>query len=257
MKTPEEKREARRKRCRRWRAKLSPEKREKYREASRRRGQNRTSEQREKDRAAQREHYANLTPDQKAARYAKQRECLANFTSEHLEEHREAARKRHRARTPEQVEAHREKDRKRRANFSPERDAAAREAARNRVRHNRLTPEGRAKALIRGATTRSTRQGIPGPDYGWEWIADQIKIGCEVTGLPFDLNPNERGRQRNNPFAPSLDQVTPGDGYERANVRGVLWAVNSLFADYTSEECRRLAPVWRTVADLIREGRPG
>lgn len=80
--------------------------------------------------------------------------------------------------------------------------------------------ENRGKALVNVARHRALSRQIPF-DLDAEEIQRRIDIGrCEMTGIKFDLGTPRAWN------APSLDQVTPGAGYTKANVRVVLYALN-------------------------------
>lgn len=94
----------------------------------------------------------------------------------------------------------------------------------------RSSPIGRARDLIRAAGQRSDNVSITA-----EWVANKIEAGvCELTGLPFDLQPSEQyGR---NPYAPSLDRKdSKNRNYDMENSRIVLWAVNSALSEFTGD----------------------
>lgn len=89
---------------------------------------------------------------------------------------------------------------------------------------NRETPSGRASKLLAAARARAKASGIP-VTITREWIEEKLKAGnCEATGVPFDLSPTGYGNK--NPWAPSLDQITPGAGYTPENVQVVCWIFN-------------------------------
>lgn len=61
-------------------------------------------------------------------------------------------------------------------------------------------------------------------------IISKIEFGkCEATGIDFELKPHS-------PFVPSLDQILPGKGYIRGNVRVVCLIYNRMKSDYSKED---------------------
>lgn len=55
-------------------------------------------------------------------------------------------------------------------------------------------------------------------------LAEQDKWCCSVTGVKYDLRQLHKNHGR--PFAPSIDRITPGNGYTEGNVRLVCVAAN-------------------------------
>ena len=64
---------------------------------------------------------------------------------------------------------------------------------------------------------------------------------CSVSGLKFQMarTPNQTGSRL--PFAPSLDRIDCGKGYEAGNVRWVLQAVNIALADWGDKQLLEIA----------------
>lgn len=88
----------------------------------------------------------------------------------------------------------------------------------------------RAKEMVAGARWGAKQKGLPF-DLDVEWVAKKLVAGvCELTGLPFRLEPIDGGRQ--NPYTASLDRVVPKLGYVRTNTRVILWALNAAFNSY-------------------------
>ena len=89
-----------------------------------------------------------------------------------------------------------------------------------RKKYSSWRDKKRGHALVNVAKFRAKIRGIPF-DLDPEEIDARIKAGhCELTGIAFDL---KTPRSWN---APSLDQIEPGKGYTKQNVRVVLYAVN-------------------------------
>jgi hypothetical protein len=58
-----------------------------------------------------------------------------------------------------------------------------------------------------------------------EWVRTRLEMVCELTGLPFDLEPGRR-IGRFNPYAPSIDRRIPGGNYTPDNCRMIVMALN-------------------------------
>jgi hypothetical protein len=58
-----------------------------------------------------------------------------------------------------------------------------------------------------------------------EWIRSRLEGVCELTGLPFDLEPGNR-IGRFNPYAPSIDRRIAGGNYTPENCRMIVMALN-------------------------------
>ncbi len=92
------------------------------------------------------------------------------------------------------------------------------EAVSDRYKAWRL--EKRGFALVNVAKNRAKTKGLPF-NLDPQEVQKVIDSGkCQVTGIEFDLT---EPRAWN---APSLDQIVPGAGYTKANVRVVLYALN-------------------------------
>lgn len=63
---------------------------------------------------------------------------------------------------------------------------------------------------------------------------------CEVTGIPFDLDPPGENSFRSR-FTPSIDRIDPRLGYVTSNVQFVVDAYNSAKGQGTHDEVLRLA----------------
>ena len=78
----------------------------------------------------------------------------------------------------------------------------------------------RGMVLVSAARYRARKAGIP---FNLEQsdISARIQAGvCELTGIPFDLTKPKAWN------CPSLDQIAPGAGYTKDNVRVVLYSAN-------------------------------
>lgn len=90
----------------------------------------------------------------------------------------------------------------------------------------RLTPKGRAAALLGQAVRNSKKRGHPPPQLVAADLVPALERGvCAVTGIPFSFKPRAKGHQ--NPYAPSLDRPDSSRPYSRDNFRLILWGVNT------------------------------
>lgn len=141
--------------------------------------------------------------------------------------------------TPEQLEAKRKYFRDAMRRHRAKHPESGKDANRVRCRTNYATPKWRAKSLCRSASLRSARRGIPF-HLKWQEIQRIIENGrCEVTGIPFDLTPNEDGGP--SPYAPSIDQVVPGLGYTPDNIRVVVLIYNLAKGQWSDQIVRGFA----------------
>jgi hypothetical protein len=72
------------------------------------------------------------------------------------------------------------------------------------------------------------------PDFVARMMARQEHC-CAVSGIPFSA-----ARSFRNPFAPSIDQITPGGGYAAENVRVVSVIVNTAMNGWGEKPLLRL-----------------
>lgn len=93
------------------------------------------------------------------------------------------------------------------------------------------TTHGRAKKLWYRAVVRAKSFNSE-CTITHRWIQEKLEAGiCELTGLPFDLNPT--GDYNSNPYSPSLDRIdNTNKNYSPENVRVVLTAVNRTLSEY-------------------------
>lgn len=69
-----------------------------------------------------------------------------------------------------------------------------------------------------------------------EWVRNKIEKGvCEVTGLSITL-PDGKGANGPTCFSPSLDRITPQEGYTMTNTRLVVFSYNGAKSDGTDED---------------------
>jgi len=109
-----------------------------------------------------------------------------------------------------------------------------------------LVPKDRSKFLINSAKSRTKRFG-GSITISVEWIESKIASGvCEVTGIPFDLNPSNFKRM--NPFAPSLDRIdSTNRDYSETNTRVVLASVNVALGEWGLEVMK---PIFKKLGEL-------
>ena len=100
----------------------------------------------------------------------------------------------------------------------------------------------RAIILYKGALERTKakekKYNISIPfDITPEWIEEKLKSGiCEVSGTslyvkPYKAKEDQIGYEKIHPRAASLDQINPGAGYTKDNVRVICDCLNKLFSD--------------------------
>ena len=104
---------------------------------------------------------------------------------------------------------------------------------RERERRYYKSPRGRASFLVQSAKQRSSNVTIDR-----HWVQERLSRGyCEVTGLPFIVDSNAI----KNPWAPSLDQIRPGQGYTPENTQVVVWIYNVAKGSWAHEDVLTLA----------------
>jgi hypothetical protein len=121
------------------------------------------------------------------------------------------------------------------------------------VRDMPLTPitvrkqsvEAAMKASMTAARTRSKERNLPF-DLTLDWLLDTVEaqgFRCSLTGIEFYTEPPHRGKV--DPYAPSLDQIEPGQGYTMENVRIVIFAVNMMLCDWGPKVFEQVANSYR------------
>lgn len=107
------------------------------------------------------------------------------------------------------------------------------EKFRERDRRYYKSPKGRASFLVQSAKQRSKNVTIDR-----HWVQERLNRGyCEVTGLPFIVDCNAI----KNPWAPSLDQIRPGQGYTPENTQVVVWIYNVAKGSWAHGDVLKLA----------------
>ena len=84
------------------------------------------------------------------------------------------------------------------------------------------TPRGRTIKALSSKRSKCKRDGTPF-DLTLDWYEARLKLGCELTGLPFG---ETLGGLTN--YSPTVDRIDPKDGYLMSNCRLILHGVNVL-----------------------------
>jgi hypothetical protein len=103
------------------------------------------------------------------------------------------------------------------------------------------------REAIKGARQRAAAKGLPF-DLDLNYLlakAEAQDFRCELTGVPFYSSSPVEGAWRVNPYAPSLDRITPSLGYTRDNVRIVTFAVNAMLLDWGEDLFLRVVGSYR------------
>jgi len=78
--------------------------------------------------------------------------------------------------------------------------------------------------LLSSVKARSRKKGLD-CDLDMEWLLKQLEpMTCSITGVPLSFE--NAYLPAKNPFAPSIDQIKPGEGYTKDNCQVVSWAFN-------------------------------
>jgi hypothetical protein len=111
--------------------------------------------------------------------------------------------------------------------------------------------EKRAQCLVANARTRARKRGIAFDlDDAVPEIQAKIDSGrCEITGVSFDLSP---GRKFN---SPSIDRITPSDGYVKGNIRVVCHAMNAAMGDWGEGPVWRMFQAWAAMRSMPKRRR--
>jgi len=109
-----------------------------------------------------------------------------------------------------------------------------------------LDSKSRSAFLFNAAKQRANRFGGT-LSITPEWIEAKIIFGkCELTGLPFNLQPTLKNHV--NPYAPSLDRIDSNNrDYSVKNTRVVLAAVNAALNEWGLEVMK---PIFKSLGDL-------
>lgn len=102
-----------------------------------------------------------------------------------------------------------------------------------------------------GAQKRAAQKGVPF-ELSLVWAldaADAQDMRCALTGIQFFSTP--RSTSANDPYRPSIDQISPGKGYTKDNCRIVIYAVNVMLFDWGEEVFEAVARAY------LEQKRPG
>jgi hypothetical protein len=110
----------------------------------------------------------------------------------------------------------------------------------------KISPRSRLSRLMAGARKRAIEAGTSF-DLTVDWLMECFERQggcCAYTGRPINLAAGGRG-WGTGLDAPSLDQMIPGAGYTKANVRIVCWGVNRVKSNLDLQDfvalCRDVA----------------
>ena len=117
------------------------------------------------------------------------------------------------------------------------------EASRRASKRYHGTVRGRASCLARAAKVRAIKGGL---DYSinMSWVLAKLEKGCcEVTGIPFVLQIDEKYGTQNNmqPYSPALDRTDPKKGYTEDNVKVVVAVYNQAKMHWCHDDVVTLA----------------
>lgn len=99
----------------------------------------------------------------------------------------------------------------------------------SKVRENNAFNEAKNRAEKKGNPFTITQA----------WYNLRLAEGhCALTGMAFDRTKAATGKSA--PFAPSLDQIIPNEGYTPENTRMVCWCVNTALSDWPDEVFDRM-----------------
>ena len=87
-----------------------------------------------------------------------------------------------------------------------------------------VTPEKRAKMLLRRSRTRAAKKQILFSLTLNDVLPAILQGKCQLTNLPFDLT--QECNSWRNPYSPSIDRIDSSLGYVKENIRVVLTSVN-------------------------------
>jgi hypothetical protein len=126
----------------------------------------------------------------------------------------------------------------------------AREACEKKAKAN--IHQYRAAALYYAAKARTAdkfkKYGRTSPfDIDIPWIEEKLRIGkCELSGIDLYIKEYEgqQGYKPINPRSASLDQINPGKGYTKDNVRVICDCLNKMLSDKTDGEIYDIVSQW-------------
>lgn len=97
-----------------------------------------------------------------------------------------------------------------------------------------------ARYLLRTVVSRARRLGVE-CSLTEAWISERLSLGCELSGIPFDLILRPKNSKRRIRGA-SVDRRAPGGPYSPENCRLICVGLNLSLQDFGFEE---VAELWR------------
>jgi hypothetical protein len=108
-------------------------------------------------------------------------------------------------------------------------------------RKYRATRRGFITQLLHNAMNRAKKSKVAF-SISREWVESRIEKGvCDLTRIPFDLEPGGRGNYSARPFVPSIDRLKPGGNYSEVNCRLICYAVNVALSDWGESVLLKIA----------------
>jgi hypothetical protein len=93
-------------------------------------------------------------------------------------------------------------------------------------------------SMLKSIKSRASKEGIQF-ELELEWTRELLApMLCSVTGIQLTWKWDGPGK---NPWAPSLDRLTPSEGYTFSNVRLVCWAYNLARSNWPDAVVRKMA----------------
>ncbi len=121
-----------------------------------------------------------------------------------------------------------------------ERERAAYDPLKRATKHRNLKRDNRARLLVQQGRGRAKRAGVLFDlDRHEGRLAERLKTGCAMTGLPFDTLANRIVWN-----SPSLDRIQPGGDYTFENVRVILFCMNTALGNWGEEVLRTAMTAW-------------
>lgn len=121
--------------------------------------------------------------------------------------------------------------------------------ARSRDEQRWIDAPAWAKLVFTTARRNALKRSIPFEltKTDVEILVLRCKGKCEVSGIPFEMDPHPSARRR--PFAPSIDRVDSTRGYTRHNVRMICVIANLALNEWGDDALLRLARAVTATAD--------
>ena len=76
-----------------------------------------------------------------------------------------------------------------------------------------------------------------------EWYIENLKNGCVLTKIPFDLCSNIYDKKSGpySPYQPSIDRIDPNQGYIKSNSRLILYSLNLFKLHFSDDHLYKIA----------------